>query len=165
MLVLLSCAKTMSAVSKVKVPLTTIPRFQKEAAEIALQMSQFSVDELERLLRVNAKIAVENYKRYQAFHAETTPELPALLAYTGIVFKRLNPKDFSAEDFGYAQEHLRLTSFCYGLLASFGRDSCLSAGGGCRIAGIGESDFVFLLAVASDGYVHRGHPIGRRNLV
>ena len=74
------------------------------------------VDELERLLRVNAKIAVENYKRYQAFHAEATPELPALLAYTGIVFKRLNPKDFSAEDFGYAQEHLRLTSFCYGLL-------------------------------------------------
>ena len=102
MLVLLSCAKTMSAVSKVKVPLITNPRFQKEAAEIALQMSQFSVDELERLLRVNAKIAVENYKRYQA--------------YTGIVFKRLNPKDFSAEDFGYAQEHLRLTSFCYGLL-------------------------------------------------
>ena len=75
MLVLLSCAKTMSAVSKVKVPLTTSPRFQKEAAEIALQMSQFSVDELERLLRVNAKIAVENYKRYQAFHAEATPEL------------------------------------------------------------------------------------------
>ena len=109
MLVLLSCAKTMSAVSKVKVPLTTSPRFQKEAAEIALQMSQFSVDELERLLRVNAKIAVENYKRYQAFHAEATPELPALLAYTGIVFKRLNPKDFSVE-------HLRLTSFCYGLL-------------------------------------------------
>lgn len=69
MLVLLSCAKTMSAVSKVKVPLTTSPRFQKEAAEIALQMSQFSVDELERLLRVNAKVAVENYKRYQAFHA------------------------------------------------------------------------------------------------
>ena len=32
MLVLLSCAKTMSAVSKVKVPLTTSPRFQKEAA-------------------------------------------------------------------------------------------------------------------------------------
>ena len=80
MLVLLSCAKTMSETSKVKVPLKTVPRFQKEASGIALQMSQFSVDELERLLRVNAKIAVENYKRYQAFHAEGTPELPALLA-------------------------------------------------------------------------------------
>ena len=99
-----------------KVPLKTVPRFQKEASGIALQMSQFSVDELERLLRVNAKIAVENYKRYQAFHAEGTPELPALLAYTGIVFKRLNAKDFSKVEFEYAQEHLRLTSFCYGLL-------------------------------------------------
>ena len=67
MLVLLSCAKTMSAVSKVKVPLTRSPRFQKEAAEIALQMSQFSVDELERLLRVNAKIAVENYNVIRLF--------------------------------------------------------------------------------------------------
>ena len=116
MLVLLSCAKTMSETSKVKVPLKTVPRFQKEASGIALQMSQFSVDELERLLRVNAKIAVENYKRYQAFHAEGTPELPALLAYTGIVFKRLNAKDFSKVEFEYAQGHLRLTSFCYGLL-------------------------------------------------
>lgn len=116
MLVLLSCAKTMSISSKCKAPLTTIPRFRKEASEVALQMSQFTVDELERLLHVNAKIAVENYKRYQAFHAEDTPELPSLFAYTGIVFKRLNPKDFSSEDLVYAQEHLRLTSFCYGLL-------------------------------------------------
>ncbi|WP_303006376.1 peroxide stress protein YaaA [Bacteroides congonensis] len=116
MLVLLSCAKTMSGTSKVKVPLNTVPRFQKEASGIALQMSQFSVDELERLLRVNSKIAVENYKRFQTFHGEGTPELPALLAYTGIVFKRLNAKDFSKDDFEYAQEHLRLTSFCYGLL-------------------------------------------------
>ena len=99
MLVLLSCAKTMSETSKVKAPLNTVPRFQKEASEIALQMSQFSVDELERLLRVNAKIAVENYKRYQVFHAEGTPELPALLAYTGTVFKRLNAKDFSKEEY------------------------------------------------------------------
>ena len=126
MLVLLSCAKTMSGTSKVKVPLNTVPRFQKEASGIALQMSQFSVDELERLLRVNSKIAVENYKRYQTFHGEGTPELPALLAYTGIVFKRLNAKDFSKDDFEYAQEHLRLTSFCYGLLRFPGTVRCVS---------------------------------------
>lgn len=106
----------MSDTSKVKVPPTTVPRFRKEASGIALQMSQYSVGELEHLLRVNAKIAVENYKRYQAFHAEGTPELPALLTYTGIVFKRLNAKDFSVADFEYTQKHLRLTSFCYGLL-------------------------------------------------
>jgi cytoplasmic iron level regulating protein YaaA (DUF328/UPF0246 family) len=106
----------MSDSSRTKVPFITAPRFADEAAGVALQMSQFSVGELERLLRVNTKIAVENYHRYQRFHADGTPGLPALLAYTGIVFKRLSPKDFSAEEFGYAQEHLRLTSFCYGLL-------------------------------------------------
>lgn len=116
MLILLSCAKTMSDVSRLKTPVTSLPRFSKEAAEIALQMSQFTVEELERLLRVNPKIAVENYRRYQDFYSEDTRQLPAMLAYTGIVYKRLNPKDFTKDDFLYAQDHLRLTSFCYGLL-------------------------------------------------
>lgn len=34
MLILLSCAKTMSDVSKTKTPLTTFPGFRKEAAEV-----------------------------------------------------------------------------------------------------------------------------------
>lgn len=82
-------------------------------------LSQCSVEELGQLLHVNPKIALENYLRYQLFHAEETPRLPALLAYTGIVFKRLSPQDFTADDFNYAQSHLRLTSFCYGLLRPF----------------------------------------------
>lgn len=116
MLILLSCAKTMGRTSQACVPFTIAPHFQNDAREIALQMSQYSVDDLERLLRVNRKIAVANYHRYQDFHSEDTPEWPAVLAYTGIVFKRLRPKDFTEEDFRYAQEHLRITSFCYGLL-------------------------------------------------
>ena len=50
------------------------------------------------------------------FHSPDTPELPALLAYTGIVFKRIDPKSFTEEDFQSAQSHLRITSFGYGLL-------------------------------------------------
>ena len=34
----------------------------------------------------------------------------------GLFLKRVHPQDFSEEDFCYAQDHLRLTSFCYGLL-------------------------------------------------
>lgn len=116
MLVLLSCAKTMSVTPKADLPLVSLPRFQKEAAQVALEMAQYPVEELEKLLRVNARIAVENYKRYQEFHAGETKELAALFAYTGIVFKRLSPRNFSAEELLYAQGHLRLTSFCYGLL-------------------------------------------------
>ena len=42
--------------------------------------------------------------------------MPAICAYTGAVFKRIVPKDFSEDDFRYAQEHMRITSFLYGLL-------------------------------------------------
>ena len=135
MLVLLSCAKTMSETSKVKVPLTTVPRFQKEASGIALQMSQFSVDELERLLRINARMAVENYKRYQAFHAEDTSELPALLAYTGIVFKRLNAKDFSKEEFEYGTSAVDF--FLLWVVEAFRCHSFLPLGRRRSVAGTG----------------------------
>lgn len=116
MLILLSCAKTMAATSQITIPAGTLPLYAERATAMAMQMSQFPVGELERILKINAKIAVQNYQRFQQFHSPDNLPLQALLAYTGIVFKRLNPKDFLLDDFNYAQKHLRLTSFCYGLL-------------------------------------------------
>ena len=68
------------------------------------------------MLRVNAKIAAENYIRYQDFCSEDNLLVPAIGAYTGAVFKRIAPKDFTTDDFLFAQEHLRIISFLYGLL-------------------------------------------------
>lgn len=116
MMIFISCAKTMTARSKITTPITSTPEFQAEATQNALDMSQFTAEELERRLRVNSKIAAENYLRFQDFCSEANKALPALLAYTGIVFKRIQPQDFTAEDFMYAQDHLRITSFLYGLL-------------------------------------------------
>lgn len=121
MLILLSCAKTMADRTKIKVPEHTVPRFEMQAAQIALQIAQYPADELQRLLRVNPKIALRNYQRFQEFHGEVSGSLPALLAYTGIVFKRLHPAGFTDADFRYAQEHLLITSFCYGLLRPLDR--------------------------------------------
>lgn len=116
MMTFISCAKTMTGRSKVKTPAASTPQFQTEAIQNALDMSQFSAGELERLLHVNSKIAAENYLRFHDFCSEANTPLPALTAYTGIVFKRIQPLDFTAEDFLYAQDHLRITSFLYGLL-------------------------------------------------
>lgn len=116
MMIFISCAKTMTARSKITTPITSAPEFQAEATQNALDMSQFPAEELECRLRVNSKIAAENYLRFQDFCSESNKALPALLAYTGIVFKRIQPQDFTAEDFMYAQDHLRITSFLYGLL-------------------------------------------------
>lgn len=116
MQILLSCAKTMTAKSKIKYPFLTVPRYMQEASELALFLSQRSVPELEKMLRVKTNIALENQSRYQVFHSEDTSVLPAILAYTGIVFKRVDPASFSEADYEYAQNHLWLTSFIYGLL-------------------------------------------------
>lgn len=103
--------------TRISVPVEgTYPRFIKEANALALQLSQYSAEELSSVLHINAKIALENYRRLQEFHADDTPSLQALSAYTGIVFKRINPQDFTADDYQYAQEHLFITSFLYGLL-------------------------------------------------
>ena len=116
MLILLSPAKTMTGTSKIKAPQGTTPRFQQEANEIALHMTQFPIDELSRILKLSPKLAAECYRRYQDFHAEDNQPLQAILAYTGVVFKNINPKDFTEADFRFAQDHLRLISICYGLL-------------------------------------------------
>ena len=110
MLAFISCAKTMASRSSLRVPEVTTPRFADEALRHALSLAQYSASELEGMLRVNAKIAVENCLRYHDFCSEYNRPMPAIGAYTGAVFKRIAPKDFTSEDFLFAQEHLRITS-------------------------------------------------------
>ena len=116
MLTFISCAKTMAVRLNKKMPEMTVPRYQNEAIQNALDMAQFSTDELEQSLKINTKLAAENQMRYHDFFSEDNRPLPAIYAYTGAVYKRILPDDFSVDDFLFAQDHLRITSFLYGLL-------------------------------------------------
>ena len=89
MLTFISCAKTMASHCSLKVPEVTVPYFEAEAVRNALEMSQVSAAELEKLLKVNAKIAAENRARFHDFCSEDNRPMPAIGAYTGAVFKRL----------------------------------------------------------------------------
>ena len=80
MLVLISCAKTMASRCSVVVPEVTVPKFEAEAVRNALEMSQYPVSELERLLRVNTKIATENCLRFHDFCSEENHPMPAICA-------------------------------------------------------------------------------------
>lgn len=106
----------MKAVAGKDFPDPTAPQFEAEARENALELMRYSPEELARLLHINPKLAAENYVRYREFHNGDNPSTPALCTYTGAVFKRIAPGDFTAGDFHYAQHHLLITSFLYGLL-------------------------------------------------
>lgn len=116
MQILLSCAKTMTSHYETKTPAVTCPIYQNEAQQLAFQLNELPIEDIERILNVSRQIACENKLRYQQFHDETTPAIPSLLAYTGIVFKHINANDFTTDDFLHAQAHLNITSFLYGLL-------------------------------------------------
>lgn len=106
----------MAESSSLPTPRTTSPLYGAQAGQLAGQLATLSTEELAGILRVNRQIAATNRLRYSRFHDAAETTLPALAAYTGIVFKRIAPADFTAADFEYAQAHLNITSFLYGLL-------------------------------------------------
>ena len=97
-------------------PTASSPLFIEEARHIALSMTAYTAGELADMLHVNPQIAARTCLQFRTFHDEGATGLPALSAYTGMVFRHIAPQDFTAEDWAYAQSHLFITSFLYGLL-------------------------------------------------
>ncbi len=123
MQILIGSAKDMAAHSNTRAPLLTQPSFHSQAMCHALGMAAYSAEELARLLGCSLPIARENKARYQCF-ANPEPGLQALLSYTGIVYKYIQPQDFTDEDFLFAQDHLVITSFLYGMLRPLDAIKC-----------------------------------------
>ena len=112
MQILLANAKIMYEKAE-KQPLST-PLFQSVADTLAAEMARMDVEELARQLDCSTKIAAENWKRYHNFAA--AEKMPAILAYNGQAYKYLRADSLSDESLEYAQRHLWVTCFLYGLL-------------------------------------------------
>lgn len=112
MQLLLANAKIMY--TEAAVPVWTEPQFQSVADELAQAMAALPIEELERQLDCSRKLAAENALRYRHFF--TAPKLPALLAYNGQAYKHLKAATLSDEALQFAQQHLWITCFLYGLL-------------------------------------------------
>ena len=69
-------------------------------------------------MSLSDKLASLNVARYGSWERESTPQnaKQALLAFKGDVYTGLNAEDFNADDFAFAQQHLRMLSGLYGLL-------------------------------------------------
>lgn len=112
MQILLANAKIMF--DKADRKLVSTPLFQNVADILAAEMARMDVEELARQLDCNTKIAAENWKRYKDFGV--ADKLPALLAYNGQAYKHLKANTLGEGVLEYAQKHLWITCFLYGLL-------------------------------------------------
>jgi cytoplasmic iron level regulating protein YaaA (DUF328/UPF0246 family) len=115
MQILIACAKIMTGRAPREIPFATEPVFQEQAHANAMQLLAYTVDELQEILHVNRDIALDNWKRFQAFHSFVDRQ-PAVFSYDGMVFQRLAPETFSDDELRYANSHLLISSFLYGLL-------------------------------------------------
>ena len=116
MQILIACAKLMDCDAAYTDGIVmTQPQYGREADAIALDMCGYDVPQLEDMLHVSHEIAVEVHRRYNNFFDKAS-HLPALYAYDGIVFKNIDPLTLSPADIDYAQKHLNICSFLYGLL-------------------------------------------------
>lgn len=94
------------------------PLFMGEAQQLVELMRGLNPSELSRLLDINANLTQLNFERYFNWHLPFTSKnaKQAALVFDGEAFRGMNAKTFSADDFEYAQSHLRILSGLYGVL-------------------------------------------------
>lgn len=138
MLTLISPAKGFVAAAKVRCPLTpTAPTFEREAAELIEASLRLGEDSFGHELGLSAKLRPELWSRQQQWSGRADEGTPALATYTGAVFRKLSAETLTVDQWQYAQQHLRLTSFAYGLLRPSDRIRPYRMEGGAHLGGIG----------------------------
>lgn len=117
MLAILSPAKTFARKpSGATPPSATEPTFVDASRPIVEAVLRMSDEELRRALALSPKLTGQARHDWQAWISGDAPRGRALEMYSGMVFKRINARGLSAEAWSYAEGHLLICSFVYGLL-------------------------------------------------
>ena len=118
MLAVISPAKTLDFETP---PLTgrfSCPDFLDHSQLLINKLKRLSGKKLISLMSISRDLAILNSQRYQEWNPPFTREnsKQALMAFKGDVYTGFELESFQEEDFGYAQDHLRILSGLYGLL-------------------------------------------------
>ena len=90
------------------------PFFQLIAEKLAKDMACLDANTLGEKLGCSSKLAIDTHLRYQNFFM--AKKQPAIYAYYGQSYKHLKAVSLDNNTLEYAQRHLLITSFLYGLL-------------------------------------------------
>jgi cytoplasmic iron level regulating protein YaaA (DUF328/UPF0246 family) len=118
MLIVISPAKTLDYETPAKTKVFTTPDYLGQSQQLINRLRNFSSLDISELMKVSAKIADLNFDRYESWKKPFTEKnaKQAVLAFKGDVYTGLDAETFKADDFKFAQKHLRVLSGLYGLL-------------------------------------------------
>lgn len=118
MLTVISPAKNLDTISSAVKIRASKPDLLGEAEVLATQLRAFSPHEISLLMKVSENLGQLNHDRYQKWKLPFTGKnsRAAILSFNGDVYQGLDVQSFNAEDFSFAQQHLRILSGLYGVL-------------------------------------------------
>jgi cytoplasmic iron level regulating protein YaaA (DUF328/UPF0246 family) len=118
MITILSPAKTLKMEKALNRNLYTEPLFIKEASALIKELIKYSPEDLEGLMKVNGKLAEQNFMRHISWKKEhdLSNAMQAILAYDGAVYKGIRAADLNEQQLGFASGHLIILSGLYGAL-------------------------------------------------
>ncbi len=118
MLLVLSPAKNLDFDSPINTKQHSTPEFLSESQRLIDDLVKLAPQDVSALMGISDKLGTLNYDRFQQWQTPFTPDnaRPAVLAFNGDVYTGLAADTFKADDFRYAQKHLRILSGLYGLL-------------------------------------------------
>lgn len=95
-----------------------MPVFLNETEVLKKKIQSLTYQEAKNLWKCNDKLAELNYSRFQKMNLKKNLT-PAILAYEGLQYQHLAPKVLTDKALEYLEEHLRILSGFYGVLAPF----------------------------------------------
>ena len=119
MLIVISPAKTLDF-NKINETLPiSEPRFLEKSRTIIEELKGYDSYSLTKLMKISDKLANLNKERFESWTESLDEARQCLLVFKGEVFRGIDVGSFKAEDFFYANDHLRILSGLYGILSPF----------------------------------------------
>ncbi|MBD3610262.1 MAG: peroxide stress protein YaaA [Gammaproteobacteria bacterium] len=118
MLLVISPAKTLDYDTPPKTKIHTQPDYLDDSQQLINRARKYSALDIAEIMAVSMKIAELNFERFANWATPFSPDnaKQAALAFKGDVYTGLDAESFKADDFKFAQKHLRILSGLYGLL-------------------------------------------------
>lgn len=118
MLTLLSPAKTLDFETPPVTQTASQPALLEQAEILVDDLRDLSAVDLSNLMSISERLGSLNHRRFAEWSTpfDKTNAKQAVLAFKGDVYVGLDAESFSADDFKFAQKHLRILSGLYGVL-------------------------------------------------
>ncbi|MFN3916108.1 MAG: peroxide stress protein YaaA [Flavobacteriales bacterium] len=118
MITIISPAKSLNFDIEVPDMKTTLPHFLNDAEKLVKVLKKKKPAEVQKMMDISFDLASLNYQRYQSWSVQSfeLEAKPAVLVFSGEVYRGLEASKLNPKQLEYAQQHLVILSGLYGAL-------------------------------------------------